>query len=59
MTVNGLGLFVLYNLFPWRTAELKGCAYYRQRLTVVTILLVYPAVIDACGLSNKINTTLE
>ena len=23
-----LGLFVLYDMFPWLTAELRGCVYY-------------------------------
>ena len=35
-----LGLFVMYNSFPWLIAELKGCAYYCQNLTVVTVSLV-------------------
>ena len=38
-TVTGLalGLFVLYNSFPWLTAELRGCMYYCQHLTVVDV----------------------
>ena len=30
MTVTGLvlGLFLLYNSFPWLAAELRGCMYY-------------------------------
>ena len=41
-TVTGLtlGLFVLYNSFPWLTAELRGCVYYCQHLTVVAVSLV-------------------
>ena len=34
------GLFVLYDLFPWLTAGLRGCVYYWQCLTVVAVLLV-------------------
>ena len=42
-TVTGLaiGLFVLYNSFPWLTAELRAVAlYYCQYLTVVAASLV-------------------
>ena len=41
-TVTGLalGLFVLYNSFPWLTAELRGCMYYCQHLTVAAVSLV-------------------
>ena len=41
-TVNGLalGLFVLYNSFPWLTAELRGCVYYCHHLTVVAVSLL-------------------
>ena len=35
-----LGLFVLYNFFPRLTAGLRGCVYYWQCLTVITVLLV-------------------
>ena len=40
-TVTGLelGLFVLYNSFPWLTAELRGCVYYCRHLTVVAVSL--------------------
>ena len=62
-TVTGLalGLFVLYNSFPWLTAELRGCVYYCQHLTVIAVSLVVPysAVIEVCGLYNEINATLE
>ena len=60
--VTRLALFVLYDWFPRLTAELRGSAYYRQQLTVVTVLLVYMAyraVIDVCGISKEINATLE
>ena len=42
-TVIGLvlGLFVLYNSLPWLTAGLRGCAYYQQRLTFVTVSLIH------------------
>ena len=41
-TVTGLvlGLFVLYNSFPWLTAELRGCVYNCQHQTVVAVSLV-------------------
>ena len=37
-----LRLFVLYNLFPRLTAGLRGCVYYWQRQTVITVLSVHP-----------------
>ena len=53
VTRLALGLFVLYNSFPWLKAELRGCVYYCKHLTVVA---VSPAVIDR---SNEINAALE
>ena len=44
-----VGLFVLYDSFLRLTAGLRGRSYYWQRLTVVTVSLVYvpyPAVVD-------------
>ena len=35
-----LGLFVLFTLFPRLTAEVRGCTYYWQCLTIVTVKLV-------------------
>ena len=61
-TITGLalGLFVLYNSFLWLIAELSGCVYYCQHQTVVAVSYVpYPAVVDVCGLSNEINSSLE
>ena len=56
-----LGLFVLYNLFPHLIAELRGCAYYWQRLTssLYHSYVSYPAVVDVCGLSKGVNAVLE
>ena len=61
VTRLALGMFVLYNPLSWLTAELRGCVYYYQHLTVVTAPLVrtFLAVIDVCALSNEINATLE
>ena len=41
-TVIGLalGLFGLYNYFTLLTAELRGCVYYCQHLTVIAVLLL-------------------
>ena len=41
VTRLALGLFALYNSFTFLTAELRGCVYYCQHLTVVAVSLVH------------------
>ena len=43
-------------LFPWLTAELRGCVYYCQHPTVITVSLVHIPFLAFIDLSNKINT---
>ena len=35
------GCTLLYDLFPWLTAGLRGCVYYWQHLTAVAVSLVH------------------
>ena len=54
-----LGLFVLYDSFPRLKAELRGCVYYWQRLTAVTVLLVRRTLSSSSWclrVSKEINT---
>ena len=36
-----LGQFMLYTSFPLLAAELRGCVYYCQHVTVLAVLLVH------------------
>ena len=51
VTGLALRLFVLYNLFPRLTPGLRGCVYYWQRQTVITVLNCLYTHCD--GLSKK------